>query len=313
MHTWDSPTSKCKSRAESYEAKWVGSSPFASPRPCGSVLTALSPRTKSSTRWIARTRLFAHPCDGVGLVVIVAEIDCVWNDSTSLKINNSPFTCSSECSLASVPPVQVTIATVSLCRKKALAWVGSSESYEVKSSATALTTQICNFDGYTATGLLFSSCVTTTLLRCSDSTIAPNEKFDALGWAPDGTNWTSDDQCKVMYAADCTSSAGTVTGTLDVVNGSMAVIGSLPNGLAALGVMDGFPGGTGTGLFFWSLVMPIVQTSTRPWASYLPHCLGYPSFLPATLIRFILVAKTRLTRAVRSLTTAPERAWKAPL
>ena len=71
---------------------------------------------------------------------------------------------------------------------------------------------------------------------------------------PDGTNWTSDDQCKVMYAADCTSSAGTVTGTLDVVNGSMAVIGSLPNGLAALGVMDGIPGGTGTGLFFWSLV-----------------------------------------------------------
>ena len=61
---------------------------------------------------------------------------------------------------------------------------------------------------------------------------------------PDGMNWTSDDQCEVMYAADFTSSAGTVTGTLDVVNGSMADIGSLTNGLAALGAMDGIPGGT---------------------------------------------------------------------
>ena len=242
----------------------------------------------------------------------VAETDCLWNDSTSLKINNSLFTHSSECSLASVPPA----CGSHDCNGLVLQEEGTAtfaECYEVKSSATALTTQICNFDGYTATGLLFSSCVTTTLLRCSDSTIAQNEKFDALGWAPDGTNWTSDDQCKVMYAADFTSSAGTVTGTLDVVNGSMAV-GSLPNGLAALGVMDGIPGGTGTGLFFWSLVMPIVQTSTRPWASYLPHCLGYLSaFLSATLIRFILVAKTCLARAVRSLTTAPGRAWKAPL
>ena len=54
---------------------------------------------------------------------------------------------------------------------------------------------------------------------------------------PDGMNWTSDDQGEAMYAADYTSSAGTVTGTLDVVNGSMVVIGSLPNGL-------GIPGGT---------------------------------------------------------------------
>ena len=54
--------------------------------------------------------------------------------------------------------------------------------YETKSSATALTAQICHFDGYTFadTGLQFPSCVTTTLLQCSDSPIAETEKFDAL-------------------------------------------------------------------------------------------------------------------------------------
>ena len=129
----------------------------------------------------------AHPCDGVGLGGNcgaesghgVAETDCVWNDSTSLKINNSPFTCSSECSLASVPPASASHD----CNGLALQEEGTAtcaESYEVKSSATALTTQKCNFDGNTDTGLLFPSCVTTTLLRCSDSTIAQNEKFDAV-------------------------------------------------------------------------------------------------------------------------------------
>ena len=52
-------------------------------------------------------------CDGVGLGDTcgaecahgVAETyPCVWNDSTSLKINNPPHTCSSECRLASFPP-----------------------------------------------------------------------------------------------------------------------------------------------------------------------------------------------------------------
>ena len=48
------------------------------------------------------------------------------------------------------------------------------ESYKAKSSATALTSQICHVDGYTYAdaGLQFPSCVTTTLSQCSDSTIA---------------------------------------------------------------------------------------------------------------------------------------------
>ena len=104
-----------------------------------------------------------------------------------------------ECSLASVPPASASHD----CNGLALQEEGTAtfaESYEVKSSATALTTQICNFDGYTDTGLLFTSCVTTTLLRCSDSTIAQNEKFDAHGWAPE-PHWHLIREL-VMYAAD---------------------------------------------------------------------------------------------------------------
>ena len=72
------------------------------------------------------------------------------------------------------------------------------ESCEAKLSATASTTQICHFDGYTYadTGLQFSSCVTTTLLQCSDSTIAQNEKLDAL----DCTNSTVGESCVVGCA-----------------------------------------------------------------------------------------------------------------
>ena len=89
----------------------------------------------------------AHNCDGVGLgdncgaegAHGVAETDpCVWNDSTSL-------TCSSECSLASVPPASASHD----CNGLTLQEEGTAtcaESYEAKSSATALPTQICHFD-----------------------------------------------------------------------------------------------------------------------------------------------------------------------
>ena len=221
------------------------------------------------------------------------------------------------------------------------------ESYEAKSSATALTAQVCHFDGYTYadTGFQFTSCVTTTLSQCSDSTIAQTEKFDALdctnstvggtcivGCAP-GYELASGDSLRalsenesvacltgslpacqvtrgssstnpvkigvsqnfenVAYGASCqvacqrtsylahevgrrrvtfqlvdgetgklsvvgrlksirlcrrqiagyTGSASTVTCNLDVVNGSVSLIGSLPNCLAALCAVDDSPGG----------------------------------------------------------------------
>ena len=57
--------------------------------------------------------------------------------------------------------------------------------------------------------------------------------------APDCMNLTSGDQCKVMCVAGYTGGASTLTCTLDVLNGSVSVIGSLP----ALCAVDGIPNG----------------------------------------------------------------------
>ena len=121
---------------------------------------------------------------------------CVWNDSTSFKINNLPLTCSSECSLASVPPASASHDCDGLVLQEECP-ATSAESSEAKSSETALTTQIYHFDGHSCadTGLQ-SPCVTTNLLQCSDSTIAQNEKFDAL----DCTNSTVGETCVVGCA-----------------------------------------------------------------------------------------------------------------
>ena len=62
------------------------------------------------------------------------------------------------------------------------------EGYEAKSRVIAPTTLTRHLDLYTSadTGWQFPNCVTTTVLLCSDSTIARNEKLDAA----DRTNST---------------------------------------------------------------------------------------------------------------------------
>ena len=83
-----------------------------------------------------------------------------------------------------------------------------------------------------------------------------------------------------MCAADHTSGASTLTGTLDDGNGSVAIIGSLPKCLAALCAMNDIPSGGQativTGSLFWNLIVPIVWTITRPLTSHLPPCLVDP-------------------------------------
>ena len=64
---------------------------------------------------------------------------------------------------------------------------------------------------------------------------------DSSMLAQDCTKFTSGDQCNVMCAAGYTGSASTLTCTLDVVNGSVSLIGSLPNCSAALYAVDGMP------------------------------------------------------------------------
>ena len=179
----------------------------------------------------------AHNCDGVGLddncgaegAHGVAETDpCVWNDSTSLKINNSPRACSSECSLAFVPPASASHDCDGLTLQEERT-ATCAERYEAKSSATALTTQICHFDGYTNadTALQFSSCVTTTLLQCSDNPIAQTEKFDAL----DCTNSTVGETCVVGCATGFELASGDSLRALTCVSENESVAwltGSLP-------------------------------------------------------------------------------------
>ena len=99
----------------------------------------------------------AHTCKGIDLgdncgrecAHGVAETyPCVWNDRPSLKINNPPLMCSSECSLASVPPASANHDCDGLALQEECTATGA-ESYDAKSSAIASTAQICHFDGYT--------------------------------------------------------------------------------------------------------------------------------------------------------------------
>ena len=130
---------------------------------------------RNSTAWTLATALVS---------VIIAEQKALmaWLKLTRVCGTTAPpLTCSSECSLASVPPATASHDCDGLAFKEECT-ATCAESYEAKSSAAAVTTQICHFDGcnYTDTSLQFPSCVTTTLLQCSDSTAAQNEKFDAL-------------------------------------------------------------------------------------------------------------------------------------
>ena len=117
--------------------------------------TGLLPKCTPLVREVSRT------LPTVSVSGIVAEqsapmvwlkLTRMWNDSTSLKIDNPPLTCSSECSLASVPS-PATIGKISLCRVQ------------------QQRPQMCHFDGCTSadTGLQFSNYVMTAALsQCPD-------------------------------------------------------------------------------------------------------------------------------------------------
>ena len=142
---------------------------------------------RNSTAWrVSRTLATVF----VSGIIAELKLTCVWNDSTSFKVNNLPLTCSSECSLASVPPASASHDCDCLALQEECT-ANCAESYEAKSSATTLIPQVCHFDGYTnaATGLQFTSCVTTTLSQCCASTLAQTEKFDALDCLHDGLRY----------------------------------------------------------------------------------------------------------------------------
>ena len=122
--------------------------------------------------------------------------------------------------------------------------------------------------------------------------------------APDFTDLTSGDQCNRMCAAGYKGSASTLTRNLDVVDGSVSLIGSLPNCPSAWCAVDDISKRYETESLFWDLITPIVQTVTRPSTSHLPPCLVAPTaFLSVTQRHFIPLAKLCLARAERSSTT----------
>ena len=99
----------------------------------------------------------ADTCDGVGLGDncgtegvhgMAGNFPRFWNDRTSFTIGNLLFTCSSEGSPASVPPAPASHDCDGFTLQEGRT-ATCAESYGAKSSATALTAQMCHFDGYT--------------------------------------------------------------------------------------------------------------------------------------------------------------------
>ena len=110
---------------------------------------------------------------------------------------------------------------------------------------------------------------------------------DSSTLAPDCTDWTSGDQGRAMCAASCAGSTSILTCTLDVVNGSVSLTGSLPNCSAALCVVDGIPNGMShdcDGITFLESCHGNRSKVTCPSTSHLPPCLVDPvAFSSATL------------------------------
>ena len=102
-----------------------------------------------------------------------------------------------------------------------------------------------------------------------------------------------------MCAAGYKGSASTLTCNLDVVNGSVSLIGSLPNCSAALCAVDGIPGGVSHDcdrIAFLESCHANCETVTRPSTSHLPPCLVDPmAFLSATIRHFIPFVKPSLS------------------
>ena len=76
---------------------------------------------------------------------------------------------------------------------------------------------------------------------CEEKKCVDVATSDSSTLAQDCTDFTSGDQCNVMCAVGYTGSASTLTCTLDVVNGSVSFIRSLPNCSAVLYAVDGIP------------------------------------------------------------------------
>ena len=180
--------------------------------------------------WFALVRN-STTCDGVGVgdncgaegAHGAAETDpCVWNDSTSLKIYNHPLMYSSEGSLASVPPASASHDCDGLTlQEEALPL--AQRANEAKSSATALTTSDMPLRRRHPRRHGFAV-LPTTLLQCSDSTIAQTEKFDAL----DCTNSTVGETRVVVCATSYELASADIFRARSCVTALLSSLGTCP-------------------------------------------------------------------------------------
>ena len=137
-----------------------------------------------------------------------------WNESTIPKIHN-PFTHSSECSLASVPPASASHD----CDGLALQEEGTTtcaDDCEAKLRVIASTTRTGHLDGYTSAdvGWQFSVWVTTTVLLFFPSTPAQNKRLHAL----DCPNSTVGETCIVGCTTGYELASGDSLGALVCVS-----------------------------------------------------------------------------------------------
>ena len=164
-----------------------------------------------------------------------------------------------------------------------------------------------------AVGQLESNSVPPYLV-CECVDVATSDSSMLAPYCPD---LTYGDQRKVMRAAGYTGGASALTCTNDVVNGSVSLIGILPNCSAASCAVDGIPSGMShecDGIAFLESCYANCSDGSRPrqrhifhpvlWVQWLSRQRHSPIFAP--------LAEPCLSRAVRSSTT-PWRAWIAPL
>ena len=207
---------------------------------CCSVLTAPSLRSKCSTCLIARTRLLARTC-------VVGCVGYELASGDSLRA----LTCVSKhesvaCLTGSLLACQVTRCSTST---KPMPMRVSEDCKHITYGASCQAACTVGFESANHTEL---SCLVVGQSEsnsvpfypvCEEKNCVDLATSDSSMLAPDCTDLTSGDQCKVMRAAGYTGVASTLTCTLDVVNGSVFLIGILPNCSAASWAVDGIPSG----------------------------------------------------------------------
>ena len=173
-------------------------------------ITAPSLRPKSSTRLIARIRLLARLASAVALLAYELAFGDSLRALTRVSKNESVA-----CLIGSLLACQVTRCSTST---NPVSIGVSKEGENITYGASCQAACAVGFESANHA----DSPGKITLCVCGEKCVDVATS-DSSMLAPDCLNWTSGDPCKAMCAADHTSGASTLTGTLDDGNGSVAI------------------------------------------------------------------------------------------